>query len=90
MHEHGKSDKPIVPKKSANNGVPVDRVKPAESMEGRGLAKGNSDQQTRLRTPSRIGPATSAGPDTRSSRKRMQAPNQRLRLVMTRGRSPVR
>ena len=61
MYEHGKSDKPIVPKKSANKGVPATRAEPAESMEGRGLAKGNSGRQTRLRTLSRIGPATSAG-----------------------------
>ncbi len=53
MHEHGKSDKPIVPKKSVNKGVPATRAAPAESMEGRGLAKGNSDQQTRPRTQRR-------------------------------------
>ncbi len=53
MHEHGKSDKPIVPRKSANKGVPATRAAPAESMEGRGLAKGNSDQQTRTRTQRR-------------------------------------
>ncbi len=40
MYEHGKSDKPIVPKKSANKGVPAQRATPAESMEGRGQSQG--------------------------------------------------
>ncbi len=53
MHEHGKSDKPIVPKKSANKGSPAARAAPAESMEGRGLAKGNSDQQNRTKAQRR-------------------------------------
>ena len=53
MYEHGKSDKPIVPRKSANKGPPAMRAAPAESMEGRGLAKGNSDQQNRTRTQTR-------------------------------------
>ncbi len=50
MHEHGKSDKPVVPKKPANNeeaGLPGSS---AEQVEGRGLAKGNSIPQTRFRT----------------------------------------
>lgn len=53
MYEHGKSDKPVVPKKSANNGVRVQERTFAESMEERGLAKGNSDQQNRARTQRR-------------------------------------
>jgi RNA-directed DNA polymerase len=49
MNEPGKSDRPVVPEKSPNNaGQPV-----AEGMEGRGLAKGNPDQQNASRTPSR-------------------------------------
>lgn len=50
-NEHGKSDKPIVPKKLANKGCGEPR--PAERVEGRGLAKGNPDQQNRDRTQSR-------------------------------------
>ena len=50
MHEHGKSDRPIVPKKSPNKtSTPA-----AEEMEGRGLAKGNLSQQNAPRTQSRI------------------------------------
>src|SRR5713101_6591561 len=51
MNGHGKSDRPVVPVKSPNNaGQPV-----AEEMEGRGLAKGNLQQQNAPRTPSRQG-----------------------------------
>ena len=51
MNEHGKSDRPVVPAKSPNNaGQPV-----AEGMEGRGLAKGNLQQQNALRAPNREG-----------------------------------
>jgi hypothetical protein len=48
MHDDGKSDKPIVPKKGANN----ERGQPrsAERREGRGLAKGNPGEQTRFWT----------------------------------------
>jgi len=46
MNEHGKSDRPILPEKSANEaGRPVE-----EWMEGRGLAKGNLCQQNTFRT----------------------------------------
>ena len=49
MNEPGKSDRPAVPEKSPNNaGQPA-----AEGMEGRGLAKGNPQQQNASRTPSR-------------------------------------
>ena len=49
MNEPGKSDRPVVPKKSPNKtGQPV-----AEGMEGRGLAKGNPPQQNASRTPGR-------------------------------------
>ena len=51
MNGHGKSDRPVVPMKSPNNaGQPV-----AEEMEGRGLAKGNLQQQNAPRTLSRQG-----------------------------------
>ena len=51
MNERGKSDKPVVPPKPANK---VDgRPSAAEPVEGRGLAKGNSNQQNRSRTQSR-------------------------------------
>lgn len=48
MNDSGNSDKPIVPEKRANKGSggPV----PAERVEGRGLAKGNSGEQIRFWT----------------------------------------
>jgi RNA-directed DNA polymerase len=55
MHESGKSDRPIVPAKSSNNGG---ASPPAEKMEGRGLAKespagktGHSDPEPRTACP---------------------------------------
>lgn len=49
MHGAEKSDRPIVPAKSANNaGQPA-----AEAMEGRGGTKGNADRQSMVRTQSR-------------------------------------
>ena len=43
MHERGKSDSPVVPAKPPNKaGRPA-----AEAVEGRGLAKGNTDSPTR-------------------------------------------
>ena len=51
MHEGGQSDSPIIPAKSANKGTQA----PAESMEGRGGAKGNTNQQNTPRTQSRTG-----------------------------------
>ncbi len=49
MHGAEKSDRPIVPWKSANKaGEPA-----AEPMEGRGGTKGNADQQSTVRTQSR-------------------------------------
>jgi len=50
MHEHGKSDRPIVPGKSPNK----TKTSAAEEMEERGLAKGNLSQQNAPRTQSRI------------------------------------
>ena len=37
MHEHGKSDRPIVPKKAANKGEPPTAGLSAERLEERGL-----------------------------------------------------
>ena len=51
MHGCGKSDRTIVPMKSANKGT--DNKVSAERMEGRELVKGNSREQTRLRTQCR-------------------------------------
>ena len=51
MNECGKSDRPIVPRKPANKGGVIE---PAEWVEGRGLAKGNPDQSSGLRTQSRV------------------------------------
>src|SRR5438046_9588563 len=50
MDGQGKSDRPEVPGKSANNTGP----QAAEGTEGRGLAKGNPLEQNASRTPSRI------------------------------------
>ena len=43
MNERGKSDRPIVPKKSPNKGDVA--ASPAEGAEGRGLAKENPLRQ---------------------------------------------
>jgi len=51
MHGCGKSDNSIVPVKSANKGPDGQRSR----MEGRELAKGNSDRETRSRTQCRVG-----------------------------------
>jgi hypothetical protein len=50
MHVNGESDSSIIPKKPANKGrVP----RPAESVEGRGLTKENTEQSLLDRTQSR-------------------------------------
>jgi RNA-directed DNA polymerase len=49
MHDPRKSDSPVVPAKSPNNASSL----AAEVMEGRGLAKGNTDRQNAHRTQSR-------------------------------------
>jgi RNA-directed DNA polymerase len=49
MNERGKSDGPVVPVKSSNKAGPS----VAEGMEGRGLTKGNPQQQNASRTLSR-------------------------------------
>lgn len=50
-----KSDAPIVPKKPPNNGQASSSWEAclAEEVEGRGAAKGNADESTACRTPSR-------------------------------------
>ena len=51
MNGCGKSDSLIVPKKLLNKGSSA--LRPAEGVEGRGLAKGNPNRQTRFRTQGR-------------------------------------
>jgi hypothetical protein len=70
MNERGKSDKPIVPRKFANTGG----TKPlmVEWMEGRGLAKGNPNQQNESRAQHR-GVADKENPKrARSGKPRIQ------------------
>ncbi len=57
MNGQGQSDRPVVPTKSPNN---VERSA-AEGMEGRGLAKGNPNQQNAPRTLSRDGALSALG-----------------------------
>jgi RNA-directed DNA polymerase len=52
MQGCGKSDSPIVPKKAANKEAGGSASE--EQVEGRGLAKGNTREQNRLRTQSRV------------------------------------
>ena len=56
MHDSGKSDRPVVPAKPSNNAEPS----AAERVEGRGLAKGNTDGQNAPRTQRRAIGAPSA------------------------------
>ena len=51
MNGRRESDRPIVPKKPANERRAAAR--PEETVEGRSLAKGNAMQQNTLRTQSR-------------------------------------
>jgi group II intron reverse transcriptase/maturase len=51
MHDHGQSDRPVVPEKSSNKAGEL----AAEGMEGRGLAKGNQSPQTAPRAQDRAG-----------------------------------
>src|ERR671925_1320515 len=52
MHDHGKSDRPIVPAKAPNEAEPG---KAKEELEEGGLAKGNTPERNMFRTQSRIG-----------------------------------
>ena len=51
MHDHGKSDRPIVPEKPPNEAEP----EAEEAVEGRGLAKGKTPERNMFRTQSRAG-----------------------------------
>lgn len=51
MNDHGKSDRPILPRKPSNKGPGAPG--PAETVEGRGLAKGNPPRSSRGRTQGR-------------------------------------
>jgi retron-type reverse transcriptase len=55
-HDAGKSDRPVVPTKHPNKATTV----AAEDVEGRGLAKGNTDEQNAVRTLRRETAAPSA------------------------------
>jgi hypothetical protein len=61
MHEHGKSDRPVLPTSPPNKATQV----AAEVGEERGLAKGNTDDPTR--------PGHSAGPDVPNGLDRVRA-----------------
>lgn len=55
MNGDGKSDKPVVPGKGANKGGYAAGVAcPAERLEGRGLTKGNSGEQTKFWTQGQV------------------------------------
>ena len=75
MDDFGKSDRPIVPEKSPNNGHWL-----AEAMEGRGRLKGNPRQAHSHRTLSRV----------RLSQDLERVRPVATPGVITRGRSPVR
>jgi hypothetical protein len=58
-HEHGKSDRRVVPTKLPNKGDGdplwgLDRATPAEAVEGRRLAKSKPHQRTMFRTLRRV------------------------------------
>lgn len=53
MNGHRKSDKPVVPEKPANK-AGAQTAPVAEQVEGRGLAKGNPQEQTNRRAQNRI------------------------------------
>ena len=80
MHEPGKSDRPIVPKKPPNKGRGT--ALPAEGAEGRGLAKGNPPLQNQP-----IG--LRAAPGWQSALERIRQAKKRLR-VRTQGKSRMR
>ena len=76
MNDNRKWDKPIVPQKLSNKGG--GRLHPAERVEKRGLAKGDSVEQTRFWTQGQVD---------------LQHALDRIRDgfgVMTQDRSPVR
>jgi len=82
MNGGGKPDKPMVPGKPTNKGQAASS--PAERVEGRGLAKGNSGEQNQVLGSETDRPAPCAAPNTKGC-------EETLRLsVNTRGRSPRR
>ena len=87
MHEHGKSDRPIVPKKAANKGEP-----PTGACRRSGWRKGAWPRATRFDTTGTVHRAGLAckvrwiGYD----RQKVHSYPDRHLAVMTRGRSPVR
>ena len=80
MNEGRKSDRPIVPKKLTNKGRA--RSQSAEWVEGRGLAKGNSDRQTGFWTQGQV--------DPHSALDRIRHAARPATTRLTQGRSPVR
>ena len=79
MNGHGKSDSPIVPKKPTNKA----EGPAAETVEGRGLAKGKSCEQNALRTQGRAG-APSALERLRQAARRKMSFLHLLTLVIRR------
>jgi RNA-directed DNA polymerase len=70
-HDPGKSDRPIVPQKESNNGGAA--ASPAETVEGRGLTKGNTPQATAPRTQGRAGASSGLGRVRAAARKDKEA-----------------
>jgi hypothetical protein len=70
MNERGKSDKPVVPEKSANAGG--GKPPTGEWMEGRGLAKGNSGRPNKSRAQYRMGTDKANPKRARSGKPRTQ------------------
>lgn len=62
MNERGKSDSPILPGKLPNKGCGAPQ--PAEGVEGKGLAMGESDPANQVPDTALERPATCAGTDT--------------------------
>ena len=67
MNEREKSDSPILPRKLPNKGCGA--LQRAEGVEGRGLAEGNSLQQTRFRTQGRADLQSALGRVRQAARK---------------------
>ncbi len=80
MDEGRKSDRPIIPQKLANKGRAPSGS--AERVEGRGLAKGNSDRQTGFWTQSQADPHSGLDLIRHAARRDMghPYPDQRLRV----------
>jgi RNA-directed DNA polymerase len=68
-----KSDTPVVPGKPSNNGVD-----PAEMVEGRGVAKGNTEQDPAPRTQSRISRVSMGLGGVREAARRNRRPSCRV------------